>query len=149
MVQFRPLVAKKLSEIGVSGYFKENAREKRPQIWHTGVSWPPSEMIRFGPILVQFWPLVAKKLSEIGVSGHFNENAWKKWHQIWHAGVLWPPSELIKYQPALFKVIRSIVWSHGPKIDHLAPRFQHPRVITPVSIYRWLWSDAQIKLREE
>ena len=97
---FDPLVAKKLSEIGVSQHSKGNAWKDWPEMWHADVSWPVPEMI-FGQNWPDFDPLVAKKLNEIGVYGQSNVNAWKAWPEMWHAGVSWPPPEMIRFYSVL------------------------------------------------
>ena len=62
------LVAKNC-EIGVSGHTMETAWKEWPEIWHTDVSWPPPEMIRFWSILAKFGPLELKNLNVLVVSG--------------------------------------------------------------------------------
>ena len=58
---FSLLVAKKVSEIGVSWHSKENSWREWPQMWHADVSWPPPEIIWFWPLLAQFRPTGGKK----------------------------------------------------------------------------------------
>ena len=41
-------------KFGVSGHFLENAWRKWPEILHTDVSWPPSELISLWPRSVDF-----------------------------------------------------------------------------------------------
>ena len=35
-------------KLATSRHFLENAREEWPEFWHADVSWPPSELIKFG-----------------------------------------------------------------------------------------------------
>ena len=85
-------------KFGGSGHFSENPWRKWPEILHTNVSWPPSELISLWPWFVDFFwfwhyfDLV--KRVKFGVSGYLLENAWREWPEILHADVSWPPSEL-------------------------------------------------------
>ena len=83
----------------VSRHFRENAWRNRPVIWHDGVSWLPSELIRLWLRSVDFpfWRIFfLVKRVKFEVSGHYLENARRDWPVIWHADVSWPPSELIR-----------------------------------------------------
>ena len=50
-------VAKKIREIGVSGYSEENAWKEWPEMWHADVYWPPptSILVSIGRILAIYW----------------------------------------------------------------------------------------------
>ena len=64
---FGPLVAIKHSKIRVSRHTKENNMWKEwPEIWHAGLSWPPSE-------LTWFWPLLVH-IGATGPQNWWNEN---------------------------------------------------------------------------
>ena len=69
-------------------------------LWHTDISWPSSELIKFWSWSVDFpfWHHFDEvEQVKFGVSGNFLQNAWEEWHAIWHVDVSWLPFQLLTF----------------------------------------------------
>ena len=80
------------SNVWVSCHFLGNTWREWPEIYNANVSWPPSELIRFG-----YSQLIFVIVAPFWLREHFRKNTWEKCPEICHADVSWRHSELIRF----------------------------------------------------
>ena len=95
-----------IGQISGSGHFKGNAWMEYPEIGHSNVSWPLSELLKSWLVELSASDATTSylrhqldlvKLVIFDICGHFPDNTWETLSEFCHANVSRPCSEMIRF----------------------------------------------------